>query len=219
MKRKSKFFIEQITGGHPYCLTDNIILPNIYFISVDEIPPEFYRSDSPYTEQLDIPNIKALASDSITFTNAFCNSPLCSPSRASYLTGRYSYITTNEERAHDGHETVLRPDDSIFPEYLKSIGYLTKHIGKCHVGTKKFMDAFGENDRPWNRWDPPLTENDDYLLYLSDLGTKPMRYHAELKGLQQDRKTDGLSFGGWIDSSRRRLTISNRSYISIFSRT
>jgi arylsulfatase A-like enzyme len=45
-----------------------------------------------------------------------------------------------------GLETELRREDVIYPEYLKSLGYVTKHCGKCHVGTGKFRDAFGEND-------------------------------------------------------------------------
>jgi hypothetical protein len=38
------------------------------------------------------------------------------PSRASYLTGRYSYIQSNGERAPDGLQTQLRANDVIFPE-------------------------------------------------------------------------------------------------------
>ena len=40
------------------------------------------------------------------------------------------------ERAPDGLETELRPQDVIFPECLKAAGYVTKQCGKCHLGTK-----------------------------------------------------------------------------------
>jgi arylsulfatase A-like enzyme len=189
------------TGEHPFEIERRESFPNIFLISVDMIPPEVYRPDGFYTPQLHTPNIKDLFEDSVQFRNAFCTSPLCGPSRASYLTGRYTYITVNEERAHDGHEVELRPTDVIFPEYLKRVGYLTKHVGKCHVGTRKFMDAFGENDRPWNRWAPPITDDDDYLKYLRDRDIKPMRYKHEVRGLQQDRKSPGNSYGGWIEGS------------------
>lgn len=199
-----KRFVNMKTGEHPFEVADRDgreVLPNTIFISVDMIPPEVYKQDGRYTPYLHTPNMKSLFKDSVQFRNAFCTSPLCGPSRASFLTGRYTYITVNEERAHDGHEVELRPTDVIFPEYLKRLGYLTKHVGKCHVGTKKFMDAFGENDRPWNRWAPPITDDDDYLKYLRDCGIKPMRYKREVRGLQQDRKTPGNNYGGWIEGS------------------
>ena len=75
--------------------------------------------------------------DGTFFSNAFCTVPLCSPSRASYLTGRYSYVQGNGERAPEGLETQLRADDIIFPEYLKAAGYITRQVGKCHVGAQE----------------------------------------------------------------------------------
>ena len=201
MNRDKMKFVNMKTGAHPFQIQERENLPNTFFISMDMIPSEVYRSDGQYTPHLNMPNMKELFSDSVQFSNAFCTSPLCGPSRASYLTGRYTYITVNEERAHDGHEVELRPTDIIFPEYLKRMGYITKHVGKCHVGTQKFMDAFGENDRPWNRWAPPITDDDDYLKYLRDLGVSPMRFKSEVRGLQQDRKSPGNSYGGWIEGS------------------
>ncbi len=202
MNRPETRYINAKTGEHPFQIRKDMgSRPNIFFISVDMIPPEVYRQDGRYTPHLHTPNIKSLFEDSVQFRNAFCTSPLCGPSRASYLTGRYTYITVNEERAHDGHEAELRPTDVIFPEYLKHAGYITKHVGKCHVGTQKFMDAFGENDHPWNRWAPPVTDDDDYLKYLRDMGIGTMRYKREVRGLQQDRKGPGNSYGGWIEAS------------------
>ncbi len=132
------------------------------------------------------------------FANAFCTVPLCAPSRASYLTGRYSYIQGNGERAPEGLETQLRPTDTIFPEYLKAAGYLSRQAGKGHVGTKKFLDAFGENDQPWDRWSPPVFDDEGFLDYQRRLGVKPQKYSREIVFLQQDRKTPGNSAGGWI---------------------
>ena len=99
----------------------------------------------------------------MVFTNAFCASPLCAPARAALATGRYTYITANGERAHDGHESILRPSDVIFQEYLKATGYKTKHAGKGHLGTQKYMDAFDENDNAWDRWAPPIYDDELYL--------------------------------------------------------
>jgi arylsulfatase A-like enzyme len=148
-----------------------------------------------------VPALRSLFADSCTFSNAFSTSPLCAPARAALLTGRYTYILSNGERAHDGHETILRPSDAIFPEYLKAAGYVTKHTGKGHLGAQKFFDAFDENADGWDRWDPPVTIDEAYLAHLARLGVKPQRYQREIRGLQQDRRTPGNSFGGWIEQA------------------
>jgi arylsulfatase A-like enzyme len=55
----------------------------------------------------------------------------------------------------------------IFAEYLKATGYRTKHAGKGHLGTQKYMDAFDENDNAWNRWaeDLPAPEKGDRQMF------------------------------------------------------
>src|SRR6185369_2296334 len=150
---------------------------------------------------MNLPAMRGLFNDSVVFNNALCASPLCAPARAALATGRYTYITANGERAHDGHETILRPSDVIFQEYLKATGYKTKHAGKGHLGTQKFMDAFDENDNAWDRWAPPVQDDEAYLTYLRRLGVKRQRYKREIVGLQPDRKSPGNSLGGWIEQS------------------
>ncbi|MBM4049684.1 MAG: hypothetical protein FJ279_31700 [Planctomycetes bacterium] len=186
------------TGAHGYEDLSPAARPNVIFITVDMIPPESYAPESPIRQHLRTPNLDRLARDGVRFTNAFGVSPLCGPSRAGYLTGRYPYLLVNEERAHDGSEVALRASDAIFPEYLKAVGYHTKHVGKSHVGTAKFLDAFGENDTPWNRWAPPMEDDDGYLRYLAELGLEPPVWPNPIRGLRPDRKTPGNSYGGWI---------------------
>lgn len=185
------------TGAHPFTLTD-APRPNVFLLTVDMIPRESYDPESPLRAHLRTPHLDRLFADGIRFSHACSTSPLCGPSRAAYLTGRASYMTVNEERAHDGWQAVLRPDDAIFPEYLKASGYLTKHAGKGHVGTEKFLDAFGENDAPWNRWAPPLADDDAYLAYLDGLGLQPPVWHEPLVGKRPDGVTPGNSLGGWV---------------------
>jgi arylsulfatase A-like enzyme len=192
-------YIDTRSGAHPFDEQADGGGPHMFFITVDMIPPESYAPGSPIREYLHTPNIDRLMSDGVRFSNAFSASPLCGPSRACYLTGRYPYLTVNDERAHDGFATTLRASDAIFPEYLKAVGYHTKHVGKCHVGTAKFMDAFGENDTPWDRWAPPLEDDDGYLAYLRGIGVQPPVWAAPLRGLHPDRESPGNSFGGWVE--------------------
>lgn len=191
-------FTQGKSGAWPFVESGSDHAPHILFISADMVGPDLYHPSHPLSKHVRIPNIRSLMADGTFFSNAFCTVPLCSPSRASYLTGRYSYILGNGERAPDGLDSELRPTDTIFPEYLKAAGYVTRQVGKCHVGTQKFIETFGVNDQPWDRWSPPVFDDDDFLAYQRRLGVKPQKYSREIVFLRQDRKSPGNSAGGWI---------------------
>jgi arylsulfatase A-like enzyme len=190
-------FTQDRTGTGPFH-TASGRRPHILVISADMVSPDLYSPSRELSRRVQLPAIRSLMKDGTFFTNAFCTVPLCSPSRASYLTGRYSYVQGNSERAPEGLETCLRASDVIYPEYLKAAGYVTRQVGKCHVGAQKFIDAFGENDQPWDRWDPPVFDDDNFLAYQRSLGVKPQKYGREIVFQMQDRKTPGNSVGGWI---------------------
>lgn len=193
----NKRYVDELSGRGPYNLDEETARPNLFLISVDMIPLEFYQrfDDFPIVHT---PHIDALRADGVFFSNCFSTSPLCTPSRASYLTGRYSYITTNSERSHDGHEIHLRDSDIFFPEYLKSSGYTVRHVGKSHVGTHKFIDTFGENDAPWDRWSPPWYDDDDYFNYLNSFGLDRFEFDEEIVGVDPSGEGSGNHYGGWI---------------------
>lgn len=190
-------YLDAMTGRGPFERDETVSQHNIVLITLDMVPMEFYRdvgaSIAPRT-----PNLDALWREGAFFSNAFCTSPLCSPSRASYLTGRYSYITTNSERSHDGHTVHLRENDSIFPEYLKAAGYHVRHVGKSHVGTHRYMDVFGENDAPWNRWSPPWYDDDDYVNFMRAQGLARFDFERRIVGQSISGEGEGNFYGGWI---------------------
>jgi arylsulfatase A-like enzyme len=194
----SSEFIQRRTGVGPFLRKREGKTPHLFMISADMVSPDLYHPDRPLSKHLRLPAIRSLMQDGTFFSNAMCTVPLCSPSRASYLTGRYSYIQGNGERAPEGLETQLRPDDTIYPEYLRAAGYIARQDGKAHVGTKKFMDAFSENDQPWDRWSPPVFDDDGFLAYQHSLGVKGQKYSREIVFRLQDRTSPGNSAGGWI---------------------
>ena len=194
-------FLNRKTGAHPFRARPVAKRPHIFLITLDMVSPDHHHHTRTLHREMDLPAMRDLFAGGVVFRNAFCASPLCAPARAVLATGRYTYITANGERAHDGHETILRPTDVIFQEYLKATGYHTKHAGKGHLGTQKFMDAFDENDNAWDRWAPPVFDDELYLAYLRRLGVKRQRYRREIRGLQQDRKTPQASMGGWIEQA------------------
>jgi N-acetylglucosamine-6-sulfatase len=101
--------------------------PNVVFILIDDLRYDtFGYMDHPFVET---PHIDALAKGGMQFTNAFVTTSLCSPSRASFLTGRYMHnhkVVDNADRMKAGTVT--------FPQLLKQVNYETAFIGKWHMG-------------------------------------------------------------------------------------
>ena len=100
--------------------------PNILLIEADQMaafPLEFCNPDG----QAKTPNLSALACDGLVFENAYCNSPLCSPSRASKFTGR---LPTSHQVWGNGAE--LTSGTPTMMHFLRSAGYRTACSGKCH---------------------------------------------------------------------------------------
>ncbi len=113
--------------------------PNIVFILVDDMRwDDFAAAGHPFIET---PNMDRLAREGVRFLNAFATTPLCSPSRASLLTGQYA-------RTHGIIDNTARPSHNlpVFPIELQRAGYTTGFFGKWHMGN----DA---SPRPgFNRW-------------------------------------------------------------------
>jgi len=78
---------------------------------------------------LQTPHLDSLARDGAYFRNAMVTTSLCSPSRASILTGLY----THRHRVIDNNRP-LPPGVRTFPEYLQAAGYQTAFVGKWHMG-------------------------------------------------------------------------------------
>jgi choline-sulfatase len=102
---------------------------NILFFMCDQLNPYVL---SPYRENMAItPTYQQLADDGIVFENAFCNSPLCVPSRASMMTGKQ----VSELNAFD-NAGILHSDEPCFTHCLTNAGYHTVLSGKMHfIGT------------------------------------------------------------------------------------
>jgi arylsulfatase A-like enzyme len=92
------------------------------------------------------PNIDHLASEGVFFSDAYATSPLCSPTRASILTGKYpsrikmTYISGTSGPKGPGYPLIapnstgnINPKDVTLAEALRSHGYKTVHIGKWHL--------------------------------------------------------------------------------------
>ncbi|MEZ6124587.1 MAG: sulfatase [Planctomycetaceae bacterium] len=129
--------------------------PNIVFFLVDDMG---WMDSTPYGSQYyETPNMQRLAEQSMRFTDAYAL-PLCSPTRASILSGQYS--SRHRVTSASGHQPAAPPDASPYPDkaprdkqflyansqnyldpdlpslakVLKQAGYTTGHFGKWHLG-------------------------------------------------------------------------------------
>ncbi|MBP7052209.1 MAG: sulfatase [Phycisphaerae bacterium] len=102
---------------------------NIVFILSDDHRYDFMRFMDRAPAFLETPAMDRMASQGAHLVNAFVSTSLCSPSRASILTGQYMHhhhIVDNQRPEPEG--TVF------FPQYLQEAGYQTAFIGKWHMG-------------------------------------------------------------------------------------
>lgn len=120
--------------------------PNIILILADDLG---WADTTPYGSDLhETPNLQRLASEGVRFTQAYAAAPVCSPTRASIMTGKFParlHITIWHEAAAKPpkNRAVVPPiaegnlphSEITLAEVLKDRGYLTAHVGKWHLGT------------------------------------------------------------------------------------
>ncbi len=113
---------------------------NVLFIAIDDLRPELgcYGSDLAITPHLD-----ALAADGLRFNRAYCQQAICSPSRASLMTGaRPETINIIENYTYFRD---LHPDIITLPQHFRANGYETVYSGKIYHG------RFTDDEKSWSR--------------------------------------------------------------------
>jgi arylsulfatase A-like enzyme len=144
------------------------------------------------------PNLDRMAKEGVRFTSFYVGAPVCSPSRAAFLTGCYparvgmgddlvsqplyggKVIRSYVKVIHAASKLGLNPDETIIPEVLKSAGYYSGIIGKWHLG-----DAPEFN---------PVREGFDYFFgvpYSNDM--KPFYFISQTNRLPGKPRLDELT--------------------------
>lgn len=116
--------------------------PNILFVLVDDLRwDQLSCSGHPWAKT---PGIDRLAEQGVRFANAFVTTPLCSPSRASFLTGQYMrrHQIVGNEKPNEVRDSSLRTSGAM----LRDAGYKTALIGKWH------MDGHAKPRPGWDLW-------------------------------------------------------------------
>lgn len=116
------------------------VKPNFILIVADDLG--FADLSLNGSKQIPTPNIDRLAAEGINFTNGYVSAPVCSPSRAGLLTGRYGV-----EFGHDNNLGENQPgfdpefmglplSETTIAKRLHNLGYVTGLIGKWHLGSE-----------------------------------------------------------------------------------
>ncbi|HCR30159.1 MAG TPA: arylsulfatase [Opitutae bacterium] len=116
------------------------------------------------------PQLDRMAAEGVRLTSFYCGAPVCSPSRAALLTGRYPIHAGMPRNTGPGSDVHLPKGQTLIPQLLKPVGYETMAVGKWHLGHQNddvmptgrgFDDFFGlpySNDmiKPWVQTDRPM---------------------------------------------------------------
>ena len=134
--------------------------PNIVIIYGDQHRADAIGYDNP---EVRTPHLDTLARDGVAFSASYCQYPVCSPSRASFLTGQYAHthgVTGNNQGVH--------PGAPMFPRLLRERGYATAAIGKMH-----FYPAYapyGFDHMELSEQNGPGRYEDHYHRWLANRG-------------------------------------------------
>ena len=139
--------------------------PNVVFIVADDLGWD----DVGYhgSKQVLTPNIDQFAANSIRLESHYVN-PLCSPSRASLLTGRYaSSLGLQHSVIIQGQRVGVPLNETLLSEYLRDAGYATHAVGKWHLGY--FAKEYTPTGRGFDTFYGYYNENGDYFDHTSNL--------------------------------------------------
>lgn len=143
-------------------------LPNIIIIMADDLG---YGDLGCYgNAQMDTPNLDLLASQGIQFMDFHSNGPVCTPTRAAFLTGRYQQRSGLEGVIYakgQTRETGLALSEETLAEVLKSEGYATGIMGKWHLG---YQQAYNPIYQGFDQFYGYVSGNVDYHSHYDYTG-------------------------------------------------
>lgn len=186
---------------------------NVVFILADDLG---WSDLSGYGSDLhETPNLDRLAKQGMKFTNAYAAAPICTPSRASIMTGKFParlHMTTWHENsgvpAPNKKDKLVPPvtignlplNETTIAEVFQEAGYFTAHVGKWHLGdaahypqTHGFEVNIGGTmwGAPDTYWSPFRGQNfQNEYRYIPDLGETSENYKSKATPYLTDVLTD-----------------------------
>ncbi|MDP3068693.1 MAG: sulfatase-like hydrolase/transferase [Opitutaceae bacterium] len=161
--------------------------PNIVFVLLDDFG---YADSGPYgAKDIRTPHMDRLAREGVRFTDFYANAPVCTPTRAGFITGRWQQRVglewafgftadsfrrrgTEWVRETDMHALGLPTTVPTLPQALKTAGYATGAFGKWHLG---YRDEFNPVRRGFDEYFGELLGHSDYYTHTYYDGTYALR--------------------------------------------
>ena len=164
--------------------------PNILLIMSDEHDPAVTGC---YGHPLvQTPNLDRLAAEGTLFENAYCNNPICVPSRMSFLTGKYA----SDVNVFD-NGSPLASEIPTFAHYLEASGYQTTLCGRMHMVGPDRLHGFGRR---------LLDDKNEWV----DLRQGPVRTPQARRGSNSHVTECGPGPPRWLDYDRTVTDLSER---------
>ena len=165
---------DTLVGGAAMLLTS--ARPNILFLMTDQMQGRVLEPGHP----CHAPNLRKLADRGVRFSRAYTPNPICSPARASLMTGLlpHSHGVIQNTHVVRPDQAVLRTDKPHWAQRLTAAGYRTAYFGKWHVERSNELSRFG-----WQT----------YAVQGTEAFSKKLR---EVRGGRNP--ADKLVLSGWI---------------------
>ena len=188
MTRVSSAFLGVIIAVTAACsLRSAAMQPNIVFILVDDMG--YADIGCMGAKDIRTPNIDRIAAEGVKFTDFYANAPVCTPTRAGFMTGRwqqrfgleFAFGYQVEQFRRVGNEWVPEKDihglglplgETTIAERLKAAGYATGVFGKWHLGYK---DEYNPTKRGFDEYFGELLGHADFYRHVYFDGTPALR--------------------------------------------
>ncbi|ROO84329.1 arylsulfatase A-like enzyme [Actinocorallia herbida] len=154
---------------------------NILFLMTDQHRVDTLGCHNP--TEVSTPALDGLAASGTLFERAYTPTAICTPARASLLTGKLPFrhkLLANHER-NVGYMEDLPREEFTFSAALSAAGYRLGLQGKWHVGTHRNAADFGFEGADLPGWHNPV-DHPDYLKYLEDNGLPPYEISDHVRG-------------------------------------
>ncbi len=129
--------------------------PNVLFIAIDDLRD--YVGYAKTFSKVRTPNIDRLSKMGVSFTNAYCQAPMCAASRNSLLTGIYPF--NSGAYGFQKRKEMPALDVITLPEHFKNNGYYVVGTGKIHHGSD--YDGHGCSPEEWDEYWPSVSSPRD----------------------------------------------------------